>query len=377
MPQTLLKCTRCRASYPLDMAALRCGECKSPLTVEYPLGGQARDGPQPPGWVGSPIPLPIRHPGSFVSLGEGNTPCVTLSALGEILGLAKLHAKLEFINPTGSFKDRGTAIMLSVAKELGVDEIVEDSSGNAGASIAAYAARSGIKAHIFVPASAPTAKIQQIRVYGAETHLVEGPREAASQAAEEFCSENSLVYASHNLSPYFIEGTKAFAYEVSAQFGPDLPQHMVMPVGNGSLFIGAWKGFQELQKAGRVATLPRLHLVQAEAVMPIVAACQEIDWAPGKGARTIAGGISVGDPPRKREVLHVLRSTQGTAVAVIDHAILRWQRLLAEREGVYCEPTSAAALAGLEALMETGAIQKGDTVLIPVTGFGLKDAPPM
>ena len=111
--------------------------------------------------------------------------------------------------------------------------------------------------------------------------------------------------------------------------------------------------------------------------MPIVAAYRNIDWAPGPGARTIAGGISVGDPPRKREVLHVLRSTQGTAVAVIDHAILRWQRLLAEREGVYCEPTSAAAFAGLEALMETGAIQKGDTVLIPVTGFGLKDAPPM
>ncbi len=111
--------------------------------------------------------------------------------------------------------------------------------------------------------------------------------------------------------------------------------------------------------------------------MPIVAAYRNIDWAPDPGARTIAGGISVGDPPRKQQVLEVLRSAQGTAAAVADHAILRWQRLLAEKEGVYCEPTAAAAFAGLETLMETGAIQKGDTVLIPVTGFGLKDVPPV
>ena len=280
------------------------------------------------------------------------------------------------MNPTGSFKDRGTAILMSAAKEHGVTEIVEDSSGNAGASVSAYAARAGIKAHIFAPADAPAAKMQQIEVYEAESHPVEGPREASTAAAVEYYKSRDLVYVSHNLSPFFIEGTKAFAYEVAQQFQQKLPDHIVIPVGNGSLLIGAWKGFCELKKTGAISDIPRLHCIQAKAVMPIAAAFEGKTWSAEPNSRTIAGGISVGTPPRLQQALGVLKDSGGMALAVDDDHISHWHKLLAREEGIYAEPTSAAAFAGLEEMVKQGHIKNSETVLVPVTGFGLKDAPP-
>ena len=373
MSHITLKCSQCQAHHAADMAILHCEMCGSPLDVAY---GDPSVGPQPLGWAGTHIPYPLHDSSSIVSLGEGNTPCVELLSTGKLLNLRQLYGKLEFLNPTSSFKDRGTAVMMSVAREQGVTEIVEDSSGNAGASVAAYAARTGIKAHIFAPASAPDAKIGQIKVYGAQTHSIEGPREAAADAAVAFANERGLVYASHNLSPYFIEGTKTFSYEVASQLGDGLPDHLVMPVGNGSLFIGAWKGFQELLDSGQISKMPRFHCVQAKAISPIVAAYEDNEWTHKKGASTVAGGIASASPPRKAQVLAVLRATEGAAVAVEEEEILEWQKLLAQEDGIYCEPTSAAAFAGLARLVETGEIRSSETVLVPVTGSGLKDAPP-
>ena len=350
------------------MNTLSCLECASPLDVKYHEKSthlEIQD-----------MPNPVHSPESLVSLGEGNTPSIHMPNIGKYLGLDNLHAKLEFMNPTGSFKDRGTAVLMSMAKENNIAEIVEDSSGNAGASVSAYAARAGIKAHIFAPANAPSAKIQQIQVYEAESHPIEGPREASTSAAIEFYKKNTLTYVSHNLSPYFIEGTKTFAYEVAQQFQNNLPEHIVIPVGNGSLLIGAWKGFNELKKAGVISRIPRLHCIQAQAVMPIVAAFEGKAWSPEPNNHTIAGGISVGTPPRLQQVLSVLRDSNGIAVAVDDKDITRWHKLLASSEGIYAEPTSAAAFAGLEVLMEQGHIKSNETVLVPVTGFGLKDTPP-
>ena len=150
-----------------------------------------------------------------------------------------------------------------------------------------------------------------------------------------------------------------------------------MPVGNGGLFIGAWKGFQELLRAGHISEIPRLHCVQARGVMPIVAAYRGHDWSPGRGATTVAGGISVGAPPRKQQVLDILRQAGGVAVAVEDEGIVRWQRLLAEEEGIYAEPTSAAALAGLYEMVARGDIRRSESVVVPITGFGFKDPPPV
>ena len=376
MPHTILRCNECQNYHAVDMKTLGCEKCGAPLDVEYIGDGAEQSGIRPPGWTGASIPLPVHMSDAFVTLGEGDTPCIQLTNLSKGLGLTSLFAKLEFMNPTGSFKDRGTSIMLSVAREQGVREIVEDSSGNAGASVSAYAAKAGIKAHIFAPATAPEAKLQQIKVYGAQTHAVEGSREDTARAAVDYCAERDLVYASHNLSPFFIEGTKMFAYELFQQFGEGIPNDIVMPVGNGSLFIGAWKGFQELRQAGLLAKTPRMHAVQASAVMPLAAAYEGVEWRREPGSSTIAGGISVADPPRLKQCLRVLRESGGVALAVDDDAIRVWHRRLAEAEGIYAEPTSAAAFAGLERLAAEVRIAKDETVLVVVTGFGLKDAPP-
>ena len=236
-----------------------------------------------------------------------------LVSIGREIGGVKVVAKLEFMNPTGSFKDRGTATMLSVAVEHGVDAVVEDSSGNAGASVSAYAARADIEAHVFAPSTAPEAKMGQIRVYDASTHPTPGPREASTEAAVDFQHRHGMVYASHNLSPYFVEGTKTFAYEVATEMGAD-PDHIVIPVGNGSLLLGAWKGYLELISQGAVAQMPKLHAIQAEAVMPLAAAFMGTDWNPG--GTTIAGGIAVGSPPRLQQSLRAITESGGTSLAV-------------------------------------------------------------
>lgn len=373
MVQHYLICTRCKNQMASNMKTLSCDRCDSPLDVGYASDGTGKYYDER---LGMHVPLPVARMESLltVSMGEGNTPVVRLSAAGRLLNARNLYGKLEYLGPTGSFKDRGTVIMIAMAVEAGVKEVVEDSSGNAGASVSAYAARAGIKAHIFAPSTAPAAKLRQIKAYGATVHSIEGPREATTAAAVAFYKEKDLVYTSHVMSPYFAEGTKVFAYEVAAQMASNLPEHIVFPVGNGSLIIGAWKGFAELQRSGRISRLPRLHCVQARGVMPLVTAATGQERSAGISG-TIAGGIAVGAPARKDQVVAVLKATSGLAVAVNDADILRWQRLLCEKEGVYGEPTSAAAFAGLESLIKSGTIDPNDHILVPVTGFGLKDVP--
>lgn len=376
MSHYVLACVSCESTFDPGMNIISCTDCRSTLDVSYQDWNSDDPGVQPIGWKHDPMPIPIHDASNLIDLGQGDTPVIELPHTAELVGLDRLMAKLEFMNPTGSFKDRGTAIMMSVANELGIKEIVEDSSGNAGASVSAYAARAGIHSHIFAPATAPEAKIGQIKVYGAETHQVEGTRDETTDAANSFYAANDLVYASHNMSPYFIEGTKSFAYEVMTQFGGNLPDHIVIPVGNGSLYLGAWKGFNELVALGREFRMPRLHVVQSEAVMPIVAAYEGKTWTSDMLGRTVAGGIAVGSPPHLDEILNVLKESDGVALSVGDTEIIEWQKHLAKTEGVFAEPTSAAAFAGLAKLVERGVISRNDSVLVPVTGFGLKDAMP-
>jgi threonine synthase len=330
---------------------------------------------RPMNWTGHNTCIPVSNRADYVSLGEGDTPIINLPHISNIVG-GQISSKMEFMNPTGSFKDRGTAVMISALKNMDVSEIVEDSSGNAGASISAYSARAGIKAHIFAPATAPKPKLDQISVYGAETHLIKGTRDDSTKAAILYATSNSIPYASHNLSPFFIEGTKLFAHEIYRDLEEDLPEHIVVPVGNGSLFLGAWKGFSELKELNLVKHIPKLHCVQAESVMPIVSAFSGGKWGPDDVKPTIAGGIAVGSPPRLKQITNVLEMGKGTSIAVSENDIKEWQVILAKEEGIYLEPTSAAAFAGTKHLIDSGAIKNGASILIPITGFGLKDNPP-
>lgn len=383
MPTVALHCTECSESVSAGEPVWACPSCGSLLEIRQEavaiddarsLLEAARGLPAGDGiWRYGDL-IPIDAAGA-VTLGEGNTPVVHLRALGRRMGLDRLYAKLEYFSPTGSFKDRGTTALVSKAREMGVRHLVEDSSGNAGASFAAYCAPAGIRASIYVPASAPATKKAQIAVYGAEVVEVEGTREAVTEAAMARCRQDGAYYGSHNWNPFFLEGTKSFAYEAALDFAFEVPDHVLVPVGNGSLFLGASKGFQELYQLGVTGRIPRLHVAQAVGCMPIVEAYRRGLERPRNipTTPTVAGGISITRPSRGAMILRAMRDSGGAGAAVTDDEILRYQRLLASTEGVFCEPTSAAAFAALPALLAEGRISPRDRVLVAVTGTGLKD----
>lgn len=361
-----MRCVPCDITLPPDLTTLTCPGCRRPMSIEYMTHDyEAAADP--------PMPVAKRFLNA-VTLGEGSTPLAVLPSVASALGLTSLIAKLEYLNPTGSFKDRGAAVMIAAALQDGVREVVEDSSGNAGSSVSAYAARAGMLAHIFAPASTPDAKMRQIEAYGARVHPVEGTREDTTTAAVEYYTARRLVYASHVMSPYFVEGTKSFAYEVFDQSRGEMPQHIVIPVGNGSLLLGALKGFTELRRGRAVGQMPRLHAVQPANVMPVVAAFHRRKSGARMNAATVAGGIAVACPARLDEIVTALKDTGGSVAAVEDQEILHWRDALAQQEGIYAEPTSAAAFAGLAQLVDQGVIRQNERVLAPITGFGLKDA---
>ncbi len=361
VPNHSLRCIDCSSTQQPSVGDLYCAECGGLFAVEYL---DAPDGTFPR--------LPMDDPMAVNSLGEGDTPLVLLEKTGEALGLNTLWAKLEFMAPTGSFKDRGSAVLTTMGRDLGVTEFIEDSSGNAGASLSAYAAAAGLKAHVFAPASAASGKLDQIQIFGASLHKIEGPRQAATEAAEEFVKERELVYMSHNLSPYFSEGMKAASYEI-VEVLEDGIEHVVLPVGNGSLLIGMIRGYQELKEAGIISNIPKFHGVQAHAVRPVVAALNGEDWSHDDVQPTNASGIAVSKPPRLAEMVEAIKSTNGSGVTVSEESLIEWQKRLSSSEGVFAEMTSAGAFAGLEKLIESGEVERGSNVLVPITGSGLKE----
>ncbi len=311
-----------------------------------------------------------------ISLGEGDTPIVPLKRWGSAHGMRRVLAKLEYVSPSGSFKDRGAAAVIAVLAGAGVTSVVEDSSGNAGAAMAAYAARGGLRAQIFVPESAPAAKRDQIAGYGAEVVAVAGTREDVATAAEHAAHAPDVAYASHARHPAFVEGTKTFGLEVATALVDDPPLHIVLPVGNGGLLLGAFKAYRELAAAGFPASLPRLHAAQASACAPLAAAFAAGADAPAtiQAQPTVAGGVAVGRPARGAEVLRAVRASGGTIVDV-DDAVARLTRAeLSRLEGLDLEYTSAVAFAATARLRDSGAVGPDDRVLIAATGSGLKDA---
>ena len=289
---------------------------------------------------------------------------VELPNIARKLGIAELAVKLEYCSPTGSFKDRGSAVLVSAAMEEGIAEFVEDSSGNAGASMSAYAARAGTKAHIFAPSTAAKGKLDQIRIFGAELHLIDGPRQAATDAAAEFAERHGIPYLSHALSPWFAEGVKFMALEIQGS-GFDATD-IVAPAGNGALLIGSYAAYRKGES-------PRIHCVQSDAVQPLIRAVRGEDWNAVEALPTVASGISVSMPPRASQAANAVVSSGGSAVAVSDDAMIGWQKRLAAEVGLFCEVTSAAAFAGLETLIANGDVPSEAKVVIPITGSGLKE----
>ncbi|WP_298253583.1 threonine synthase [Bradyrhizobium sp.] len=354
-------------TYPLAVPRW-CSDDRTPLLVT-PGAGISRDdidGRTRSLWrYQAALPVRIDKP---ITLGEGCTPLVE-QAWGDL----RPFFKLEWFNPTGSFKDRGSAVMLSFLKQIGVDAILEDSSGNGGSSMAGLGAAGRMRVKILAPASTSPAKIAQVRSYGAQVQLVEGPREESE--AEAIRQSNETFYASHNWQPFFLEGTKSFAYELWEDLEFRAPDNVIMPVGAGSSLLGCAFGFRELMKAGQIAKLPRLFAAQPLNCSPIDASFRAgVDTPVAREVhKTIAEGTAIRHPMRLREMVGALRESGGGTVALTEEEIVAALRRLA-RQGLFAEPTSASGAAALEKLTAIGAIKARETTVVILTGTGLKAA---
>ncbi|MFB7513794.1 threonine synthase [Streptomyces sp. NPDC056144] len=368
-PTDTYLCRNCDVRSPTTALTWCCPKCGGPWDLETPE-------PHPPL---PPLPalaprtnslwryteaLPVMPYAPEVTLGEGRTPLVPLTDT--------VSAKLDFLMPTLSFKDRGAVMLAAHALRLArlglVDRMVADSSGNAGTAVAAYGARAGLATTVYVPEGTSPKKLEQIRAHGAEVVEVAGDREATASAAREAANAPRTFYASHVYNPYFLQGTKTYVLELWEDLGGRLPDTIVVPVGNGTLLLGAALALTELRAQGLTDSRPTLVAVQAEPVSPLARAFHaDTDTLPPTPSRpTLAEGIAITAPPRARQILEAVRATGGTFLTVTDTDIRTAQQDLAHR-GLFVEPTAAACWAAIR----TTPPHPGLTVL-PLCGAGAK-----
>ncbi len=353
-------------TWPLEVPRWR-ADAGTPLMLT-PLPGIGRDdidkGVRGLWRYRAALPLRCDRP---ISLGEGATPLIPRRLHG-----ADVLLKCEYVSATGSFKDRGASVMLSLLRDQGIAAVLEDSSGNGGAAVAAYAAAGGMQATIMAPDSTSPAKTVAMRACGATVELIPGSRQATSDAA--VARSDSIFYASHNWQPFFLHGTKTLAYELWEDLGFRAPDNVIVPCGAGSNVLGCEIGFSELLRAGQIDTMPRIFAVQPENCAPIAAAFLAGEPVDVEVRPTIAEGTAIAVPVRLPEVLGALRETGGGAVTLSEAEIAHAALELA-RGGQYVEPTAAQPAAALAKLLASGAITPGQTTVLVLTGSGLKATP--
>lgn len=304
---------------------------------------------------------PLKYEDLTMTYNEGLTPLVNMPTK-----MCNLRAKMDNLMPTGSFKDRGTVMVVNYLKGNNVKKITEDSSGNAGASVAAYCALGNTPCEIYIPKKTSRGKIVQIKAYGASIYEIDGTREDVAAAAQ----KHSESYAGHNWHPLFIQGTKSLAYELWEQNNFKAPENIVASTGNGSVILGIYYGFKELLSSKQVDKLPRLFAIQADNCNPIYREYINNSLEePFKS--TIAEGIALAKPNKGSKVVEVVKETGGQVVSVSEGSIIQAVKSTA-KQGFYVEPTSAAAYAGLEKLCKNGIIKSEDNVVWVISGNGLK-----
>lgn len=309
--------------------------------------------------------LPVSDATPVTSIGEGATPLVRLDKLSECLGL-DVHVKLEGLNPTGSFKDRGMCLAISKAVEEGATAVICASTGNTSAAAAAYAARAGLTCAVIIPGGKiALGKLAQALIHGATVLAVDGNFDDALRIVRELGEKHPIALV-NSLNPYRLEGQKTAAFEVCDALG-DAPDALCIPVGNAGNISAYWMGFGEYRQAGRSTRLPRLMGFQADGAAPLVRG--EVVAAP----ETIATAIRIGDPVRGEQAMQAMAHSGGGVDSVTDREILAAYRMLAMSEGVFCEPSSAAGVAGLIKAHAAGRFVPGERVVCVLTGNGLKD----
>lgn len=374
-----LECARCARQYEPGRVYNLC-ECGSPLLVRYNLrrldGKQWRSrlAERPATLWRYREVLPVTQESSIVSLGEGFTPLLHARRLGEKLGLSNLYLKDESLNPTGSFKARGLALAVSMARELGIEKLAIPSAGNAGGALAAYAARAGLKAAVFMPEETPLANRLECVLLGAEVVLVPGSIKDCARALGERSVEGWFDCSTLR-EPYRLEGKKTMAYEVLEQLDWRVPDAMIYPTGGGTGLIGMWKAFDEMQELGWIEQKrPRMFAVQSTGCAPIVRAfargAEKADeWLEPK---TIASGLRVPSAIGDFLMLRALRESHGAALAIEDKLMLEAVRELAETEGIVTSPEGGATLAGLKRLVADGFLSGIETIILFLTASGYK-----
>jgi len=375
------KCINCGSKYSIHEIIYTCKKCNDLLEVELDfreLAKKIEDGY----WKRRSISvwkykefLPVFDESKTVTLKEGGTNLYKCDNLAKKFKLKNFYVKNEGENPTGSFKDRGMTVGVTKALELNTKTVACASTGNTSASLAAYAAKAGLRCIVLIPSGKiALGKLAQAMIYGAEVMAVEGNFDAALKLVVE-ASECFSLYLLNSINPFRIEGQKTAAFEVCDQLKWRRPDRVILPVGNAGNISAYWKGFKELQRFGIIENLPKMTGIQASGASPIteaiVAGSESIK--PVKEPETIATAIRIGNPVSWKKALRAIRESKGTAETVTDNEIISAQKLLARREGIFVEPASAASIAGLKKLIEKGEIDRDETVVCVATGHGLKD----
>jgi threonine synthase len=377
---TFLECSLCTRKFEAGKVHNLC-PCGGPLLVRYDLENlrrtwnreQIATGPNSM-WRYGPV-LPPTRPTSIISLGEGMTPLVRTSRLGQRVGAYQLWLKDEGLNPTGSFKARGLSCAVSMAVELGIRKLAIPSAGNAASAMAAYAAAAGIEAHIFMPRDVPQANFVECEAYGAYVTLVDGLISDCAKLVGAGAQREGWFDVTTLKEPYRIEGKKTMGYELAEQLNWQLPDAIFYPTGGGVGLIGMWKAFGEMETLGWIGPKrPKMIAVQVEGCQPVVRAFEKGAqrsefW---ENASTVASGLRVPKPLGDFLILNAVRESGGTAIAVSDHELLDAGIRLASEEGLFIAPEGAACISALEKLLASGFLHKDEQIVIYNTGNGLK-----
>ena len=381
------RCTECATPYDEDDVRLVCPACSG----KQEPGGVTRGVLEveldelPTSWPEAPpshpdfltafLPLPSAE--HLPPLPVGDTPLLAAPELRRVLGMPRLWIKDDTRNPSGSTKDRASFLVVAKARQYGYDTVAAASTGNAATALAAVSAAAGTRAILFVPANAPEAKLVQMLSYGATVLRIEGTYDDAFELCLAACEEFGWYNRNTALNPFTIEGKKTAALEIALSMAPDVPDAVLVPVGDGVILAGVAKGFRDLERGGLIDHVPRLIAVQPEGSAAIVTALREgretITAVPG--AHSVADSLTVEAPRNALQCLRVIRASGGSGVSVSDQLIIEAIPRLARLSGVFAEPAAAAGLAGLEVALEKGLVERDERVVLLVTGTGLKDVP--
>ena len=379
-----VECTICGHHHDATRTLSVCERCGQMLAVRYDLervkGAVTKDAlrPRPPGMYRFRELTPLADGEAPVTLGEGGTPLLALPRLAAHLGLRHLWGKDEGQNPTGSFKARGLGMAITKARTLGARGFIIPSAGNAGGAAAVYAAACGLPCAVIVPRATPPAAIAEAAIAGATVFTVEGSIATAGRVVARVAPELGWFDLSTLKEPYRLEGKKTMGLELAEQLGWTLPDVLLYPTGGGTGLVGIPKAFDELRQMGWVTGRPRFVAVQAEGCAPVIKAFHEgaATTTAWENPTTDAAGLRVPSPFAGRQMLRILRESDGDAIAVSERAIVEAQRLLARLEGVWTSPEGAALVAALAIMKDRGQVAAEARVVIMLTGAGIKNPPP-